>query len=156
MKKELLLLSTLLLSACNTNSIVPSNEPYYCKGIARGWLIAYQTILFKGELVKENKQYYFVNRNITDHGFHGVINEDTKIYTSADTIISVNELKGKQFTNVYALFDPNSYQVTNSEHDVKWISVSSCKMPEIVSKIFIDFDYKTVEDLRNYADLTNE
>ena len=67
MKKELLLLSTLLLSACNTNSIVSSNEPYYCKGIARGWLIAYQTILFKGELVKENKQYYFVNRNISKY-----------------------------------------------------------------------------------------
>lgn len=156
MKKELLLLSTLLLSACNTNSTVPSNEPYYCKGIARGRLIAYQKILFRGELVKENKQYYFVNRNITDHGFHGVIIEDTKIYTSADTIISINELKGKHFTNVYALSDPNSYQVTNSEHDVKWINVSSCKMPEIVSKIFIDFDYKTVESFTGYVDLTKE
>ena len=29
-------------------------------------------------------------------------------------------------------------------------------MPEIVSKIIIDFDYKTIEDFRNYADLTNE
>ncbi len=155
MKKKLILLSALLLTSCSSVSEVPSNEPYYCDGIrAGGWMIAYPQQLFKGKLIKENNQYYFVNTNITEHGFHGLLNDQTKIYTAADTEVTLKDLKDKKYETVYALFDSNSYRITGT-NDVNWISVSSCQMPEIVSALVIGFDYKT-SPLDHYIDETLE
>ncbi len=156
MKKNLILLSAaLLLTSCSSVSEVPSNEPYYCDGISStGWMIAYPQQLFKGKLVKENNQYYFVNTNITKHGFHGLLNDKTEIYTSADTKVTIKDLKEKNYENVYALFNPNSYRITGKD-DVNWISVTSCEMPEIVSSIVIGFDYKTAPFI-SYIDQTLE
>lgn len=155
MNKKLILLSTLLLTSCSSISEVPSNEPYYCAGISKsGWSIAYPQQLFKGKLIKENNQYYFVNTNITEHGFHGLLNDKTKIYTAPETEITLKDLKNKRYDTVYALFDSNSYRITGT-HDVNWISVSSCPMPEIVSEIVIGFDYKT-SPISHYIDETLE
>lgn len=117
-------------------------------------MIAYPQQLFKGKLVKENNQYYIVNTNITEHGFHGLINDKTKIYTTADTEVTSKGLKDKRYETVYALFDSNAYQITGKD-DVNWISVSSCAMPEIVSALVIGFDYKT-SPLDPYIDQTLE
>lgn len=154
MKKKIILFISLLLTSCSSVSEVPSNEPYYCNGIRKGWMIAYPQQLFKGKLVKENNQYYFVNTNITEHGFHGLLNDETKIYTAIDTEVTLKDLKDKKYETVYALFDSNSYQITGN-NDVNWISVSSCEMPEIVSALVIGFDYKTAP-ISNYIDQTLE
>lgn len=154
MKKTLVLLLSLLLASCSSTSEIPSNEPYYCESFcASGWLIAYPNQLFEGQLIKEKGQYYFVNKTLTKHGFHGLLNDKTKIYTAYDTEVKLSDLKETRFESVYASFDPNTYRAIAGVNDVNWISVVSCPMPEIVSEIVIGFDYKESQ-LFNYIDHT--
>ena len=63
MKKHLFLLPLILLTSCGKNNI-RSNEPYYCKGILHNWPIGLPIYAIDGELVKNGKELFFVNRNM--------------------------------------------------------------------------------------------
>lgn len=155
MKKQLFALSVLLLASCGKQDIIPSNKPYYCTGYSgNGWLIAFPNYLFSGKLVKSGANYYFVNTSVTKHGFHGNIENDTKFYGDNNKEIFYSELSSYIGKQVYAYFSP-SKRSNLDDNTMKWIQVTSGRMPEKVSALYLISDYKTAE-IPSFIDETDK
>ena len=77
-----------------------------------------------GELVKNGKELFFVNRTKTEHGFHGKIDEKTEFFDNNVKQIK-EDFEFKENMKVIAMFNPSA------NADV-WIKISNIPIPENV------------------------
>lgn len=137
MKKHLFLLPLILLTSCGKNNI-PSNEPYYCKGIYHNWPIGLPMYAIDGELVKNGKELFFVNRTKTEHGFHGKIDEKTEFFDN-NVKKTKEDFEFKENMKVIAMFNPSA------NADV-WIKISNIPIPENVFRIYSNTSISVIEN----------
>ena len=85
-KLKLLALTSLLLISCTSKSQLPDDSILTChhdtlkKFLAMSYQIG-DFYIYKGNIVKENNRYYFVDSNFK---FHCSVFEDTRIYNNDD------------------------------------------------------------------------
>lgn len=137
MKKHLFLLPLISLTSCGKNNI-PSNEPYYCKGIYHNWPIGISMYAIDGELVKNGKELFFVNRTKTEHGFHGKIDEKTEFFDN-NVKKTKEDFEFKENMKVIAMFNPSA------NADV-WIKISNAPIPENVFRIYSNTSISVIEN----------
>ena len=137
--KKFFLLPFLLLTGCSGNSI-PANDPYYCEQPSFVWMPVYPNYAFQGTIEKKGRNYYFVNREKTNHGFHGNIEEFTECYDRNEKV-SFSDLKFDTETKVTALFSSGDIYQLND----KWIKITGNAVHETVWKLFLNMTKEEIE-----------